>query len=299
MSDFLSHLIDRTVSPHWGLQPRFPSRFEPNQASLDSPASLESVPLEIEMDEELDNSIAADVEANVVDTVIERQTIFPPNLERKDNPSRAKILSNDGSSQEILAPRIPQALPLQTDPLPKTPPQNEHLITDQNRSRLNQAEERIPSTEGVEAPRRVLPQDISSPSSLEPDTRMLPTQPLESEDFHPSQSISNPLDAHSRATNRRLVPQKPRHGVPQSTNVARNPSEQRLPSSNSRHDASQTSPDNIRESSPPTIRVTIGRIDVRGGSNQPSTNHVAARPQASSQRLSLEEYLKQRQGGTP
>jgi len=268
MSDFLSHLIARHTDQPWGIQPRIPSRFEPTQ--MEGISSHAPQPLE----EEIDRVMEPDAPT----------VTFP-------TPGSGQSSASVLPQSEGLAPDLPSmvsgvsARSSQSNPSPPSYSSLENSLPEQQIPTLG---------------------NVSGSLPMQPRASVKPVPPVSASQEVGLPTVSSPGLATSEQhlpplVQQQLIEEKAqglaRQAVPKSESSYER-SGRSHPSNPQMVSQRPPAPPTLSEpaASPPSIRVTIGRIDVR---SKPSTPAAMAPVPGSSQRLSLEDYLKQRQGDRP
>ena len=255
MSDYLSHIAARSLNLTTVIQPRLASLFEPLPNSIHLPnVSLESA-------EEKD----ADLESESTDEFQSPEVPAPAT-----SPPASSPLSR--SPAPVTSPLA--APPLST-PIPNSPVSSvahSSPMNPENTTGVTAASSSLASTEASRSPNPELTiQQIQQPWV---QSQAVLAQPSASEPLMPK--VPQP-ELASLPESRSLLPPRPVI-QPQITALPEQP----------------TSPPSTKPTSPPTIQVTIGRIDVRAiaaptPSRRPSTPSPA--------KLSLDEYLRSRSSG--
>ena len=258
MSDFLGNLAARAVAPSNAIRPRLPSRFE-------SPATAERTALDAEQEPSADAARIED--RGRVSQIPFAPTPSPTMRERSIEIARPIVAAEPAAS--VVSP--PVNVPL-ADPPPFVAP-----ITP---TKPQPPEKGIqPAPTPLLAPVPTLP---VRPVLLSQETPIPATR-----SSRPPEPVT-PREAGETPPRKRVEPVVPQRIVavekpPVAAAVASSP------------EATGAACETPAETAAPIIRVTIGRIDVRAV--LPSAPAPTRKAPTASPVLSLDEYLKQRDGG--
>jgi hypothetical protein len=273
MNDFLTRLAARALAPQPAIQPRTGSRFEPPATPPGSAGPLRTARNEdLALEEPLEIESRADDRRPLLSV--------PPKLK-----TELPALPNDDAPRDRFAPvapavRLSPALP--NPPVVAVPAATVPPLP----SRAEVVPAKAPaaaaaaSRKGIES--RSQPEEASA-GSLRP---AMPEQRRKPAD---DDALADPAtSATHRAQTTRRAEGAPPVRQPFAPAVVAAPVARSEPAA-----ATRSLP---HETPPPTIRVTIGRIDVRAIAPSPAAA-TASRPGPAAARLSLEDYLQRRSGG--
>lgn len=269
MNDFLSHLIARTSEENWGVQPRLPARFEPSQQSSQffKPASLseEAIDIVVKSPARLSSIVSQESYSSQPPA---QSPSHPPHPARQAADS-ASFITPSTEHRRDFATSQTNPVPEHSSPKPSNSEtsqiaQSPLIVLDASDSPTSDS---IPAAESLSQTPPIQP--LEKRKSLEVASRSIPKQ-----QFSQAEVKAEPLE-ETLSDERRSHPL-----LPQTVSL------------------SPTRLDNSKpvESSPPIIRVTIGRIDVR---LKPQPETPSSRSQTPPDRLKLEDYLKNRNGKRP
>jgi hypothetical protein len=270
MSDFLTNLASRSVNRVPVVQPRLASRFEA-QAAINklNPRSFERAPLD-QVNSELVELETADLSDTGVSVLGDRESAMAtqptqPRPGEFNPPTDGMLQQSQNTAQSN---RMIAAQPIAN-----------------NAIESNAIQQRSPETATLIEPSIVRPQPLLPFSALSNPSLQSAVQPLRSSTAPRSQEASPNDD--SLLARQSIIPQNlPPAASPIEASIRVQP--QITPHLESlREELPAASP-------PPTIHVTIGRIEVRA--------HTAAAPAKPAPRspapaLTLDRYLNQRSGG--
>jgi hypothetical protein len=258
MSDYLQNLLARSLNPSGGVQPRLASLYEPRAAAF-APALPESLDV---ADEETDQR--------------------PPDANEATRPERrpADPSTTLARAERREAATAPQPSPFDasrhSDPARPAEPRAERRTNDDaphvSRRSSEESAPPSPAPSGVDVRNHAshveqsgrafeTARDVPAPSASEREPRTKAAEPR-----------VQPAPA-SRVVEPRVQPAPP-------------PAPARPP---------QLSEESAHGEAAPTIRVTIGRVDVRAVAGVPQEKRRA--PEQPRPALTLEEYLRRRGGG--
>jgi hypothetical protein len=266
MSDYLGHLAARTLNRAQVIQPRLPGLFEP--LSVKSAVGLRPGPL---------NESSAFQE-------LESERIVLPNLLAR-SPHELQV-PKAALSQSV---QLPHKSTAPVEPQPSR-------IKDEspNQFRLDPSSER-PATLPQPSPFRPARTSFQKPgrAALDPDSRPTTRDEL-SDSIRPSilSGRATSSDKPGELTRARSEPRPTQPaGRPASASIVVQP---RVTAAQATELATQVASEPIPPAAPPTIRVTIGRVEVRAMLPPTPPARQTSRTAPS---LSLDEYLRARRGG--
>jgi hypothetical protein len=313
MSDYLDHLTAKALNLMEGIQPRLASLFEPPSAAGRPMAARRSAEGESVPDEPFPGAPSFEALLSTQESFSHAGQSRPPTIGLRRPaailPQQPTVIADNSMNQR-------PGLQLDREPSPLLTPQAVDTASGQLRSQPGPNPARTTSTATPAAsssPGAAGPLDAKAVQPSHPDTPILaPVTTGQESAGAPSthtgerQSLSALEQIIGRAVAKRAV----LFDVPQSENVThpRSVSDQAVRSSTPAMSVVQPHVTLYREppvSIPstgtampepaPTIKITIGRVDVRAVTPaMPAARPAPARP---SQVLSLEDYLKQREGG--
>ena len=325
MSDFLQHLVARSLGQTEGVNPRLPSRFEVT--------SWREEPPEAEQEEEQE----AGAQPKGIDTPPARRRPVseaeppperteptplraePPQVEpRPEMPETTFVLPVEATS--VRRASLPEDLPRKPHPTvrPATAPQSRAASKARAPIAAQRPVAELAMPERQEGGSASLPvrqeqeavplaPEVRPAVSLEPEAPPV-VRPKASEEASPSEKPAEPRPSAApppvvpvrvspeppRAVPPVLEPIPPKEAAPapERTEKAAREAGPRLlqPVSSARV------PDSAPQAAPPMISVTIGRIEVRA-TPPPSRPQPAPRPRQTAPKISLEDYLRKRSEG--
>lgn len=298
MSDFLNNLIARSYGLKPVAQPRLPSCFEPvaNNAWADHTWADHSQAFPLESEEFVPQSDETKTDATYLQAT-HPQTIHEPDAEQALKRSSGVEPQPSDSSPEgarIVARSIKTEWRQPDDGL-----MADAANHSQPGEKASRAETARPSTQNLaQADRRAqVPSSINQAqrsereAALETDS----TRPAAEPGFNEHHTIGDaPSPSNLSVNHQRNVDLKRRAVAP--TKVALQ-SKESVEQQQVAPVSIKTPSGAVAESSPPNIRVTIGRIDVRAVVPDSKSTPNPAPPCQTHVPLSLEEYLKRRNGG--
>lgn len=269
MSDFLTHLVSRSITPVPSVQPRLASRFEAIAPAADAA---------------FNSSLGAEqLEATSAPQAVSQptpQVNYPP--QRPPSSAKPPMASTDeppSHRSELFQPVQPLA--------PQFP---EPVVPREAISPQRPAPSGEPRTS---APPPFIPEPMEPPAIAALHTEIVVSENQREAYLQEGRSPAPP----AMITVDRLIADPippigtqvaiPRPDLPEPLLTPR----QAAPSSVSR--SAMSAPE---VSTPPPIQVTIGRIEVRATAQAPASKPASA---AAKPALSLEQYLQQRAGGRP
>jgi hypothetical protein len=279
MSDYLGHLIVRSVSPAIAVCPRLPSLFEPAPATREAKSRPE-FEQESFMEQAPVTQHSEKLAPMTVSTSTPRQSALSEPEQTVSQLSRQKRILE--GSQESEPARSPAAII--------------HQSTLQERSRIfSGKEDDKPTAEsGAPVQPRILSQAASTLRRDKPSDSMrrrsegIKSAPLDVIAFasHEVSAQEETRPSQRSAASKPVVVPEPR----EHKTVKRSGVDAILPTIRSLPPIAPLSP---AATTPPTINVTIGRVEVRA---VPPPAQQRAKPKPASV-LSLEDYLRQRAKG--
>lgn len=295
MSDYLKHLAARSLNRAPSMQPRLASRFEPLSLAAVPPISDDALDSN-RHDAEEDTRTLYPSEAHARTPTESRQRTANTAPRSLDAPplsdARHESRTHAGAGQPPATSSSRQ--PQQTSPSTVFTPSSGRE-TARSSSQATPETQRTPPAQAAEDARLRIPQTddmrarrppAANESALERSIRRIVAGEFEARDEEVAANESSRSQARNGNRTRRAI-------TPISTVAAR------ANAATPREQADADAP-----ASPPVIRVTIGRIEVRAVTPPASGQRGEARsaPPAEARpdtARSLREYLKQRSGGRP
>ncbi len=276
MSAYLERLVNRLIQPEAGIQPRLPGLFEPGPlrseaTRLRSGAAISALRTEEAPGEAEEVGFPMEAEPlsdHAPKRPISATQLFPSEQAEPQPPQPVQPATP--GSRDLSALQQPQRFPGEAHAAPSVAPEFEALPA------APPVESFVRETP-QEAARKDVPDAPGTPAegraALPAAMRSLPA------DIKPAQQLEgNPAERHPALTRpilTRLASQEDRAPEPA------------IP---------QAQPIQAGNGAAPQIHVTIGRIEVRAANPPPAAPRKAAARQGPA--VSLEDYLKRRQGGS-